>query len=73
MTLSKYEEELQAKYNNLLSIAQDLCIHLDKCGLAGNNLVTDLAVTPATRRALRDLAVHCGCTHVTWWNKDLGN
>ena len=51
--------------------AQEVCISLEEDGLL------DLVACPHSGsrlyRALRDLAVHCGCTNVDWWLPDLGD
>ena len=51
--------------------AQEVCIALEEdglldyvqCPMSGSRLL----------RALRDLAVQCGCTNVDWWAPDLGD
>jgi len=58
------------KLDLLLHAAQEVCAAMDSA-LQGPAW-TEENPPPRVLRALRDLAIQCGCTHVAWWSSTMG-
>lgn len=58
------------KWDLLLNAAQEVCAAMDSA--LNGPAWTETNPPPRMLRALRALAVHCGCTNVSWWSPTMG-